>query len=70
MFSEVNESETRNNSKYQQGELIGTRGVEKQYDSILRGIKGKKYLHRDRLNKIIGSYKDGAYDTLAIVSSF
>ena len=65
-ISEVNESETRNNSKYQQGELIGTRGVEKQYDSILRGIKGKKYLHRDRLNKIIGSYKDRAYDTLAI----
>jgi len=65
-ISEVNELQTRNNNKYQQGELIGKRGIEKQYDSVLRGIKGKKYLHRDRLNKIIGSYKDGIYDTLAI----
>jgi len=64
-ISEVNESETRNNSKYQQGELIGTRGVEKQYDSILRGIKGKKYLHRNRLNKVIGSYKNGTEDISA-----
>lgn len=65
-ISEVNEYEAKNNSKFQQGELIGTRGVEKSYDSILRGIKGKKYLHRNRLNKIIGSYKEGMYDTLAV----
>jgi len=32
----------------------------------LRGIKGKKFLHRNRLNKIIGKYKDGESDTLAI----
>ena len=64
-ISEVNELETKNNSNYQQGELIGTRGVEKQYDSVLRGIKGKRYLHRNRLNKIIDKYKDGYYDSVA-----
>lgn len=64
-ISEVKESELRKNSKYQQGELIGTLGIEKSYDSVLRGIKGKRFLHRDRLNKIIGSFKDGIYDTLA-----
>lgn len=64
-ISEVKESELIKNNKYQQGELIGTLGVEKSYDSVLRGIKGKKYLHRDRLNKIIGPFKDGIHDTLA-----
>ena len=65
-ISEVNELEAKNNPNFQQGELIGTSGVEKSYDSILRGVKGKKFLHRDRLNKIIGKYKDGEYDTLAV----
>lgn len=64
-ISEVKESELKKNSKYQQGELIGTLGIEKSYDSVLRGIKGKRFLHRDRLNKIIGSFKDGIHDTLA-----
>ena len=64
-ISEVKESELRKNSKYQQGELIGTTGIEKSYDSVLRGVKGKKFLHRDRLNKIIGSFKAGIYDTIA-----
>ena len=65
-ISEVKEEELRKNKKYQQGELIGTRGVEKSYDSILRGVKGKKHLQRNRLNKIIGSFKEGIYDTLPI----
>lgn len=65
-ISEVSDEDTKNNPKYQQGELTGTTGVEKSYDSILRGVKGIKYLHRNRLNKIIGSYKNGIYDTLAV----
>lgn len=65
-ISEVKESELINNPKYQQGELIGTSGVEKSYDSVLRGIKGKKFLHRNRLNKVIGSYKEGIYNTLPV----
>ncbi|MDG1040598.1 MAG: penicillin-binding protein 2 [Polaribacter sp.] len=65
-ISEVNEFEAKNNPNFQQGELIGSSGVEKSYDSILRGIKGKKFLHRDRLNKIIGKYKEGSFDTLAV----
>lgn len=40
--------------------------LKKEYDSILRGVKGKKYLHRNRLNKIIGSYRNGFYDTLSV----
>ncbi|WP_369047886.1 penicillin-binding protein 2 [Tenacibaculum sp. UWU-22] len=65
-ISEVNESIAKNSSEYEQGELIGAWGVEKQYEKVLRGVKGKKYLQRNNRNKIIGSYKDGQYDTVAI----
>ncbi len=65
-ISEVKEAELEKNKKYQQGELTGTSGIEKSYDSILRGVKGTKLLHRNRLNKIIGSFKEGIYDTLPI----
>ncbi|MDT7832505.1 penicillin-binding protein 2 [Flavobacteriaceae bacterium S356] len=63
-ISEVNEEIAKKNDYYQQGELIGAWGVEKQYEKVLRGIKGKKHLQRDRLNKIIGPYRNGIYDSL------
>ncbi len=66
-ISQVNEEKAKNNPYYQQGELIGTQGVEKQYENILRGVKGVKFFKRNIHNKIIGSYKNGELDTLAVV---
>lgn len=63
-IGEVNEEKAKKSDYYQSGELEGKEGVEKQYEDILRGRKGKKYLHRNRFNKVTGSYKDGIYDTL------
>ncbi|PHS51925.1 MAG: penicillin-binding protein 2 [Lutibacter sp.] len=65
-ISEVNEDLIQKNPYYQLGELIGTAGVEKTYEEILRGTKGVKFIQRDRFNKEIGSYKNGIYDTLPI----
>lgn len=65
-ISQVSEYKAKNNPYYQQGELIGTQGVEKQYEDTLRGIKGVRYFKRNIHNKIIGSYKDGQYDTLSV----
>ncbi len=65
-ISEVNEDLIKKNPNYQLGELIGTAGVEKTYENILRGTKGVKYIQRDRFNKEIGSYKNEIYDTLPI----
>lgn len=65
-ISEVNENQIKKNSYYQQGELIGVNGVEKTYETILRGIKGVKHIQKDRFNREIGIYKEGIYDTLAI----
>lgn len=63
-IGEVNEEKARKNDYYEQGELEGKDGIERQYEDVLRGRKGKKYLHRNRFNKITGSFKDGIYDTL------
>tara|TARA_B100000787_G_scaffold169695_1_gene161764 strand:- start:1685 stop:3565 length:1881 start_codon:yes stop_codon:yes gene_type:complete len=65
-INEVNEIVAKKDDYYQQGELIGKAGVEAQYEKILRGKKGKKYYRRDRLNKIMGSFKNGLYDSIAI----
>ena len=66
-ISEVTTTDLNNNKYYQQGELIGKNGVEKQYEEALRGVKGVKFIQRDRFNKQIGPYKGGIHDTLAIV---
>lgn len=62
-ISEVNEETAKKDAYYEQGELIGAWGIEKQYENVLRGVKGKRHLHRDRLNKIMGPFKQGIYDS-------
>ena len=63
-ISEVNEEKARNSPEYEQGELIGRDGIEKEYEKYLRGTKGKKYFHKNIYNKVTGSYKNGILDTL------
>jgi len=63
-IAEVNNAIIENNPYYQMGELIGTAGVEKEYEEVMRGVKGVKYIQRDRFNRDIGPYKDGVFDTL------
>ncbi len=64
-IGEVNESLAKKNNYYQAGELIGKDGIEREYESYLRGKKGKKYLQRNNLNKVTGSFSNGKYDTLS-----
>ncbi len=63
-IAEVNNATIEQNPYYQMGELIGTAGVEKEYEDVLRGVKGVKYVQKDRFNRSIGPYKDGVFDTL------
>lgn len=53
------------NPYYNSGDLIGKQGVEESYEEILRGIKGVKYIQKDKYNREIGSFKEGKYDTIA-----
>jgi len=66
-IGEVNEDYLEKNSYYQLGEYHGVSGIEKEYEEVLRGIKGVKFIQKDRFNKDIGPYKEGTYDTLATV---
>jgi penicillin-binding protein 2 len=63
-ITQVNEGIIKKQPYYNSGDLIGRQGVEEEYEEELRGVKGIKYLLRDKHNKIIGSYKDGQYDTI------
>jgi len=63
-ISEVNERIIEKNPYYQMGENIGMGGVEKQYEDILRGQKGVRFIQKDRFNREIGPYKEGSFDTL------
>src|SRR5690554_1417534 len=63
-ISEVNLWDLVNNPSYAAGELKGTTGIEKEYENILRGHKGVKYIQKDRFNRDIGPYKHGELDTL------
>jgi penicillin-binding protein 2 len=63
-IGEVDEALAKENSYYQPGELTGKDGIEDQYEEYLRGGKGKKYLQRNNLNKVTGSFSNGKYDTL------
>ncbi|SFU27814.1 penicillin-binding protein 2 [Pustulibacterium marinum] len=65
-ISEVNDWEAKNKIGYQPGELIGRSGVETVYENDLRGKKGVKFIQKDIYNRILGSYKDGRYDTLPV----
>ena len=65
-IGEVNNRIIKENPYYQMGDLIGIQGVEKQYEDTLRGVKGVRYIQKNRFNQNIGSYQNGVYDTLPI----
>ena len=63
-IGEVNNYIIENNPYYKMGDLIGKQGVEQTYEEVLRGVKGIKFIQKDRFNRDLGPYKDGIYDTL------
>ncbi|MDX1754218.1 penicillin-binding protein 2 [Salinimicrobium sediminis] len=63
-ISEVNQRKVNEDPYYLSGDLIGNTGIEGFYEELLRGVKGVKYIQKDRFNRDIGAYKGGIYDTL------
>ena len=61
-LGEVSKSEIENDSWYTQGDVIGKQGVEKYYESQLRGQKGVEVLLKDAYGRIQGSYFNGDFD--------
>lgn len=63
---EVNRRDLDGDSYYNLGDYIGKSGLEKYYESELRGTKGAEFVMVDVFNRIKGSYKEGKFDTLAV----
>lgn len=65
-LGEVSRSEVDNDNWYVQGDVIGKQGVEKYYESRLRGEKGVEVLLKDAYGRRQGSYYDGEFDKEAV----
>lgn len=63
-IGEVNQRDIAKDPYYKMGDLRGKQGIELSYEEVLRGVKGIKFIQKDRFNKNIGPYKDGRFDTL------
>ena len=63
---EVDEAEMERNPNYQMGDYVGKSGIEKTYDSLLCGKKGKRVVKVDVHSREIGPYENGTHDTLPV----
>ncbi len=63
---EVNDVDMKRDSYYSMGDYIGKSGLEKSYEEVLRGTKGKKVMHVDVHSREVGPYMNGALDTLPV----
>ena len=59
---EVNTSDIENDEYYRSGDYIGKLGVERSYETQLRGEKGSEILLRDVRGRIKGRYQNGKFD--------
>lgn len=59
---EVDQRILTNDSYYQLGDYIGVSGIEKAYESYLRGQKGQNVFLKDVHNQTIESYQEGRLD--------
>lgn len=59
---EVSAEDVKRDEYYRRGDYTGDLGVEKSYETALRGEKGVEILMRDALGRIKGKYEDGAKD--------
>lgn len=63
---EVNANDVERDRYYRAGDYTGDLGVEKSYESHLRGIKGVEILMKDAHGRIKGKYENGVHDVAPI----
>jgi len=51
---------------YRMGDYRGKSGLEYTYEKVLMGQRGVQYMIKDNRNRLVGSYENGAFDTIAI----
>jgi penicillin-binding protein 2 len=66
-LGEVNkEMIEKSEGMFSPGDFIGISGLEKIYDTELRGFKGVNYFLKDHLGRTVGSFQDGRLDSTAV----
>lgn len=68
-IGEVTPGQIEKNPYYKMGDYIGISGIERSYENDLRGIKGLKIRMVDVHNRDVGSYREGRFDTAAIMGN-
>lgn len=63
---EVSRRDIERDTYYQRGDYTGDLGVEKSYETYLRGEKGVEILLRDAHGRVKGKYENGEYDKLPV----
>ncbi len=61
-LSEASPRDLERDSLLVAGDYVGKSGVERFYDQVLRGVKGREVLLRDSRGRIKGRHSDGAHD--------
>ena len=56
----------RSGGFYRMGDYIGKNGLEFYYEKVLMGQRGVQFMIKDNLNRLVGRYENGAFDTAAI----
>lgn len=64
-MAEVDSVDIKRDAYYVSGDAIGKSGVEKSYETLLRGQKGVRYYLQDAIGIKTGRYKNGQYDLMA-----
>lgn len=59
---EVSATDIEKDRYYRRGDYTGDLGIEKSYETALRGRKGVEILMKDALGRIKGKYEDGRQD--------
>jgi penicillin-binding protein 2 len=57
-IGEVSDKEIETNPDYQSGDMIGKKGIERFYDSYLRGRDGLSYLEVTAQGRVLGKYPE------------
>ena len=65
-IAKISRREMEADSYYTQEEFIGKTGIEKSYETYLRGEKGVEVLLRDARGQIKGKYEDGIHDRMPV----
>ena len=63
---EVNQNDIDNDPYYRAGDYTGDLGIEKSYETYLRGKKGQEILIRDAHGRIQGRFENGAKDVAPV----